>query len=256
MQNSGDQGNLVPANMQAIPHPSGQPPAYPAAAVGSQPPASGRPPFAAAPGDAALALRITKLAEYTARNGLAFEAQVRAKQAGSSEYAFLFGGEGSDFYSWCLFCMQRNIPHTLPFPEDGGDTVPAAAAPQALPSQPAPGQHVNSLGHPQAAAPPIQPHPQHAQPIHPPSGAMAPQIQPPLLSSQPAHAPPLVHAAAPLQHQMVPGMSPGMPPPRPAPPVNPGAPGGAINPEVASGFAQVLHVLQGSQVTSLLQCVH
>jgi hypothetical protein len=79
------------------------------------------PPFAAAPVDAALSLRITKLAEFTTRNGSAFEEQVRIKQGGNPEYAFLDSGDGSDFYRWCLFCMPRHLPLDKPLPEGWGD---------------------------------------------------------------------------------------------------------------------------------------
>lgn len=48
-------------------------------------------------------------------------------------------------------------------------------------------------------------------------------------------------------------MAAAMPPQHSAPPIIQNSVPEAINPEVASGFAQVLHVLQGSQV---LHCHH
>ena len=99
------------------------------------------PQLVAAPADSALATRITKLAEFTTRNGTAFEEQVRAKQGSNAEYAFLHSGEGSDYYAWCLFCMARQLPLDQPLPEGWQDPLAqsrahgnsAAAAPPAVP---------------------------------------------------------------------------------------------------------------------------
>jgi Surp module len=120
---------LQPAHIQRQPHMQAQP------AQAQQPP-----PFAGAPEDGALALRITKLAEFVTRNGAEFEQQVRAKQGDNPEYAFLNNGEGSDFYRWCLFCMPRQLPLEQPLPDSWTDPLqhaaPTAEA-SALPPMPA-----------------------------------------------------------------------------------------------------------------------
>jgi Surp module len=114
-----------------------QPTAQPAS---QQAPQQVPPPFTAAPADAALALRITKLAEFTTRNGPAFENQVRQKQGANPEYAFLNNREGSDYYRWCLFCMPRKLSLDQALPEGWADAPPPLEAPtpgQALPVMPA-----------------------------------------------------------------------------------------------------------------------
>jgi hypothetical protein len=77
-------------------------------------PSSQPPTFTEAPSNAALALRITKLAEFVVRNGPAFEQQVRSKQGANPEYSFLNGGAGSDYYRWCLFCTEQKLPIDQP----------------------------------------------------------------------------------------------------------------------------------------------
>lgn len=258
MQNSGNQGNMA-LDMSMPPSHVPQPHMYGgASAVASQPNSVQRPAFAPAPGDSALALRIIKLAEYTARNGPVFEAQVRAKQAGSQEYSFLSGGEGTDFYRWCLFCMQRHIPYHLPLPDNWVDSGPVAAATQAVPAHPGPA-HAAAAEHPQVH---MQQHTQHPHAAIPPAGPMAAHMQPPMQSAQPAHVQQPGFSPPPFQQQMPQGMAPAMIPGHPAQPsAQPSIPG-AISPDVASGFAQVLHVLQGSQVQShplclwVLTCCH
>lgn len=147
-----------------------------------------QPQFSLPPADSVHSVRISKLAEYTARNGPAFEEQVRSKQSHNPEYSFLQGGEGSNFYQWCLFCYTKGIPIDQPQQE----TLPMVGAP----SGPAPGMF----------------------PAHQPGGPPPAAVDTP----QP-------HITSPV--------------PQPVP-----QPGGPIPPEIASGFAQVLHVLQGSQV--------
>jgi hypothetical protein len=80
-------------------------------------PSTQPPPFTEAPSDEALALRISKLAEFVVRNGPAFEHQVRNKQGANPEYAFLNGGAGSGYYHWCLFCTQQQLPLDQPLSE-------------------------------------------------------------------------------------------------------------------------------------------
>ena len=141
------QGAAAPAALpSAVPPglPAHVPPAYapPATAVGpahhavqqASPPAQA-PPFAPTPADTALAQRISKLAEFVSRNGPAFEQQVRAKQGGNAEYAFLQGGAGSEYYQWCLFCMPRQLPLDRPLEATPpGGQVAGGAMPEAVSS--------------------------------------------------------------------------------------------------------------------------
>ena len=48
--------------------------------------------------DDALTTRITKLANFVAQKGDAMEQMVRTKNGADPDWAFLFGGEGADFY--------------------------------------------------------------------------------------------------------------------------------------------------------------
>lgn len=120
------------ATPQAAPAPQAQPAQmqlHPHAQPRTRPPE-----LVAAPQDGALATRITKLAEFTTRNGPAFEEQVRAKQGSNVDYAFLHGGEGSDYYAWCLFCMARNLPIEQSLPEGWQDPLAQPAAGAAAPA--------------------------------------------------------------------------------------------------------------------------
>lgn len=73
------------------------------------------PPFAQPPADAALAARITKLADYIARNGPQFLQLIRTKQASNPDYAFLDNGTGCDYYQWFLYCTVHKMdPHRNP----------------------------------------------------------------------------------------------------------------------------------------------
>lgn len=239
MQNSGDQGNLGHA-VHPVATPAAHQSTYGVSAGGAQANPIPPPAFTHPPADSALALRITKLAEYTARNGPAFEAQVRTKQAGSQEYTFLFGGAGTDFYKWCLFCMQRHLPHTLPLPDNWNEPMSSAGGPQ-LGAGPGTAQtRADGAAGAAISAVPMQ---HHSQPIMQPPGPMMTHSQPPMQSGQPLQGPPTGFTAPHLQQG-----AQGMPPPDAAATGGPPSAPGAINPEVASGFAQVLHVLQGSQV--------
>ena len=46
----------------------------------------------------AIASAADKLARFVARNGPAFEAMARQRQGSAPEFAFLFGGEGAQYY--------------------------------------------------------------------------------------------------------------------------------------------------------------
>ena len=84
------------------------------------------PEYCPAPSDSALAQRISKLAQFAARNGPSFVELMRAKQTGNAEYDFLSGGEGSGYWRWILYCTLYNLPpgqeasvlhmHALSFP--------------------------------------------------------------------------------------------------------------------------------------------
>ncbi len=67
------------------------------------------PPFAHPPSDAALTARITKLADYIARNGPQFLQLIRTKQADNPDYGFLHNGPGCDYYNWFLYCTVHKM---------------------------------------------------------------------------------------------------------------------------------------------------
>ena len=66
------------------------------------------PSFAAVPADAGLASRIDKLAEFASRNGPKFVQLTLQKQQGT-DFEFLSGGEGSDYYRWILYCHLEQL---------------------------------------------------------------------------------------------------------------------------------------------------
>jgi hypothetical protein len=68
------------------------------------------PPFISAPEDSGLEQRISKLAEFAAKNGPPFVNMIRQKQADNAEYAFLSGGPGSEYFTWKLYCIIHKIP--------------------------------------------------------------------------------------------------------------------------------------------------
>ena len=41
--------------------------------------------------------------------GPAFEDTTRQKQAGNADFAFLFGGPGSEYYQWHLHCLKTTM---------------------------------------------------------------------------------------------------------------------------------------------------
>lgn len=84
------------------------------------------PTFTPAPGDGALSQRISKLAQFAARNGPSFVQLIKAKQAANPEYGFLQGGEGADFWRWTLHCAIHGIP-------SGATTACLTAFPCAFP---------------------------------------------------------------------------------------------------------------------------
>lgn len=67
------------------------------------------PGFAEGPADSALEQRISKLAEFAAKNGPPFVEMIRQKQAANPEYAFLNGGLGADYFTWRLYCSLYNL---------------------------------------------------------------------------------------------------------------------------------------------------
>ncbi|KAK9907575.1 hypothetical protein WJX75_006303 [Coccomyxa subellipsoidea] len=77
------------------------------------------PSFAAPPADDALAQRISKLAQFAARNGPSFVDLMRTKQAGNAEYAFLNSGVGSGYWRWILYCTLYNLPVDKPLAPQG-----------------------------------------------------------------------------------------------------------------------------------------
>ena len=84
------------------------------------------PDFTPAPADEVLAQRISKLAQFAARNGPGFVELMVAKQSGNPEYAFLSGGEGSSYWRWILYCTMYNLPSgEQPFVKGQGWTCKA-----------------------------------------------------------------------------------------------------------------------------------
>ena len=72
------------------------------------------PPFSSPPSDAKRADVIYKLAQFAAKNGASFVELIKVKQKDNPEYQFLFGGEGSDYYRWVLYCACHNLPPDQP----------------------------------------------------------------------------------------------------------------------------------------------
>jgi Surp module len=136
--------------------------------------------FVPAPADGHLVLRITKLAEYTTRNGPAFEQQVRSKQATNPEYAFLQGGEGSDFYQWCIHCMAAGLPYNVPPPGMGDSSSPGGSGQAGPTAQAAVGPASSSYSTPWAA--------QQAAPMPPEVASGFAQVLQGLQGSQVSHA--------------------------------------------------------------------
>jgi len=68
------------------------------------------PAFVPVPEDTALEQRISKLAEFAAKNGPPFVDMIREKQANNAEYNFLSGGPGSDYFTWKLYCITYKVP--------------------------------------------------------------------------------------------------------------------------------------------------
>ncbi|KAK9844464.1 hypothetical protein WJX74_002850 [Apatococcus lobatus] len=68
------------------------------------------PRFTAPPEDPSLAKRVVKLAEYCVRNGPGFVGIFKDKQKDNAEYAFLFAGEGAEYWRWVLYCHLYNFP--------------------------------------------------------------------------------------------------------------------------------------------------
>ena len=59
------------------------------------------------PADPQLQRAADTLAAFVARVGPAFEAKVLHRGADGSNFPFLRGGEGSDYYRWCGICIVR-----------------------------------------------------------------------------------------------------------------------------------------------------
>lgn len=70
--------------------------------------------------------RIEIMAEHIARNGPDFEATVRAKNVSNPQFAFLYAGEGADYYSQ-LLAAYRGTP-VAPSGGDSGAAVQTSAA--------------------------------------------------------------------------------------------------------------------------------
>ncbi|QQP56823.1 Calcium homeostasis endoplasmic reticulum proteinlike [Caligus rogercresseyi] len=80
------------------------------------------------PADGELLIIIDKLAVFVARNGPEFEEMTKSKQKNNPKFAFLFGGEYYEYYTWKVTCQQKALGH----PEPGWPPptpAPTAAAP-------------------------------------------------------------------------------------------------------------------------------
>ncbi|DBA71019.1 TPA: hypothetical protein ACH3X2_011449 [Trebouxia sp. C0005] len=97
------------------------------------------PPFCSPPSDSKSADVVQKLAQFAAKNGASFVELIKVKQKDNPEYQFLFGGEGSDYYRWILFCSCHNLPfdQSLPAaqPANQQTAQPAYGEAQAAPVQ-------------------------------------------------------------------------------------------------------------------------
>ncbi len=101
------------------------------------------PPFCSPPTDSKRADVIQKLAQFAAKNGASFVELIKVKQKDNSEYQFLFGGEGSDYYHWILFCSCHNLPVDQALPAAQPAIQPTAQP--AYEAQAAPVQDVEAM---------------------------------------------------------------------------------------------------------------
>ena len=63
------------------------------------------------PRDSDLRTRIEKLSAYVSQSGsnVDMEATLRERQRGNPQFAFLFGGEGADYYAECKLRARSNM---------------------------------------------------------------------------------------------------------------------------------------------------
>lgn len=59
---------------------------------------------------------IDKLASFVARNGTEFENMTKEKQNGNAQFAFLFGGDYSEYYLSRVEEIRRSLPQYQPPP--------------------------------------------------------------------------------------------------------------------------------------------
>ena len=81
---------------------------------------------------------IEKLAEYVAQTNGTMEATVRERQRGNAQFAFLFGGEGADYYKECLqrFSSGNGSSGPAGAQFDGGGGMPMGGGPGNPPGRP------------------------------------------------------------------------------------------------------------------------
>ena len=60
---------------------------------------------------------IDKLAQFVARNGPEFERMTMEKQHGNPQFAFLFGGDYSDYYRYKVDVLKKTMPKQPPPPQ-------------------------------------------------------------------------------------------------------------------------------------------
>jgi hypothetical protein len=74
-----------------------------------------------------------KLAKYVAQSNGEMEAAVRERQRGNPQFAFLFGGEGADYYRDCLRKFSAERAPEASAPAAGSGSQPAVPLPRADP---------------------------------------------------------------------------------------------------------------------------
>ncbi|CAE8626128.1 unnamed protein product [Polarella glacialis] len=75
--------------------------------------------------------RIEIMADHIARNGVDFESTVKQKNASNPQFAFLYSGEGSEYYQQVLFAHRTPVvppPAPVPAPVPAQVPIPAYAA--------------------------------------------------------------------------------------------------------------------------------